>query len=165
MTREIDLGPLRHTISKVSKKDIEYVVYKLSYAGKFIFIKGKTLVGSLILLADTLNSFNKDNKKRFKAHLYTHLYNHILENPGGRFRIKIIAHVDNKNTSFYQLLQQEQIHLDIYRYDSRCLNNQIEAYIPLYNSETNMYGWIPQPYVNNYRRWLVSEARNNLSLK
>jgi hypothetical protein len=161
-TRDIDLGPLTNTINKFADNDLNFVVYKLSYAGKYIIIKGKTLAGSLILLVDTLSSFDKDNKKRFKEHLYTHLFEHIKDNPGaGRFRVKILAQV-SKRTSFYDLLKAEQIELDQARYDSNCLNNQIEVYIPKYNESTNMYGWIPATDAMNFKKWLDSDERKNI---
>ena len=134
------------------------MVYKLSYLGKYIYIKGKTLAGSLIILADTLNSFSEGNDDRFKGHLYTHLYNHLLDRPGGRFRIKIIATAQDDG-DFYSLLQQEQMAIDAGRYDKDCLNNQLEAYIPQYSEKSGMFGWIPQPAVMNFKRWLTSAER------
>lgn len=154
--REIDLGSLRYLVEKYKKEDVQFVVYKLTYAGKFIIIKGKTLAGSLIIITDTLNSFSEGNDDRFKGHLYTHLFNHILDRPGGRFRIKIIAEADG---DFYSLLKQEQMLLDQFRYDPDCLNNQTEAYIPVYSERTGIYGWIPKTAVMNFNRWLDSEER------
>lgn len=158
--REIDLGTLRYLIDKHKDDDVNYVVYKLSYAGKYIYIKGKTLAGSLIILADTLNSFDPNNS-RFKGHLYTHLYAHVLVNPGaGRWRVKIVATAE-KDNDFYLLLKQEQMALDSARYDNLCLNNQMEAYIPNYSEKTGMYGWIPKAAVMNFNRWLSSTERKD----
>ena len=159
-SRTIDLGPLKYLIDKCRGEDMEYVVYKLSYAGRYIVIKGKTLVGSLVILADTLASFNP-GASRFKDHLYTHLYNHILECPGGRFRLKIMS-TASTDQDFYDLLKTEQNLLDAAKYDTSCLNNQIEAYIPLYNENTRMYGWIPRAAVMNFRKYLRSAERKAL---
>ena len=156
--REIDLGALSYLVKKYKKEDVQFVVYRLSYAGKFIFIKGKTLAGSLIILTDTLNSFSEGNDDRFKGHLYTHLFNHILDRPGGRFRVKIIATAE-KDKDFYSLLKTEQMALDEFRYDSNFLNNQTEIYIPKYSEKTGMYGWIPKVAVMNFNRWLSSAER------
>lgn len=156
--REIDLGSLRYLVEKHRNEDVQFVVYKLSYAGKFIIIKGKTLAGSLIIITDTLNSFSEGNDDRFKGHLYTHLFNHVLDRPGGRFRIKVIVTAE-QDEDFCTLLKQEQMALDEYRYSSDCLNNQTEAYIPQYSEKTGMYGWIPKPAVMNFNRWLNSEER------
>ena len=59
------------------------------------------------------------------------------------------------------LLKNEQLYLDEGRYDPRCLNNQIEAYIPKYNENTGMYGWIPKNAVMNFNRWLGSPDRKS----
>jgi len=158
--RKIDLGPLRYQVEKYKNEDVKFVVYKLSYAGKHIYIKGKTLAGSLIILTDTLNSFSEGNDDRFKGHLYSHLFNHILDRPGGRFRLEIIATAE-KDEDFYSLLKQEQMALDAARYDENCLNNQTEVYIPQYSEKTGMYGWIPKPAVMNFNRWLDSKERRD----
>lgn len=160
--REIDLGSLRYLIEKCKSADMKFVVYKLSYAGKYIIIKGKTMAGSLIIIADTLNSFSEGNDSRFKGHLYSHLFNHILDRPGGRFRIKVIACAE-ESEDFYNLLKQEQVAIDQARYDPTCLNNQTEAYIPLYSEKTGMYGWIPKSAVMNFNRWLESQERKDLA--
>lgn len=150
---------LENLIKKYRKDDVNGVVYKLSYAGKFLIIKGKTLAGSLIIISNTYNQFNADNK-RFKEHLYVHLYNHFKENEGGRFRIKTLAKL-NRKTDHYQLIKREQMELDKHRYNKECLNNVIEAYIPLYNDSTGMYGWIPKSAVMNFNKWLISKQRKS----
>ncbi len=157
--RIIDLGPLRYQIEKFRCSDVEHVLYKLSYAGKYIYIKGKSLAGSLIILVDTLNSFNPKSE-RFKGHLYTHLYAHLLDSVPGKVRINIITTAADED-SFYLLLKNEQLCLDEGRYDPKCLNNQIEAYIPKYNENTGMYGWIPKNAVMNFNRWLGSADRKS----
>jgi hypothetical protein len=159
--REINLGALSYLVDKYKKNDVQFVVYKLSYAGKFIYIKGRTLAGSLIILTDTLNSFSEGNNDRFKDHLYTHIYNHILDRPGGRFRVKVIAQADCPD-DLYSLLKQEQMMLDADRYNPFCLNNQVQAYIPNYSEKTGMYGWLPKTAVMNFKKWLHSEERKNL---
>lgn len=156
--RIINLGPLGYQVEKYKANDVRFVLYKLSYNGKFIYIKGKTLAGSLIILTDTLNSFSEGNDDRFKGHLYSHLFNHILDRPGGRFRIEVIATAE-QDEDFYSLLKQEQMALDGSRYDANCLNNQTEAYIPNYSEKTGMYGWIPKAAVMNFNRWLSSAER------
>lgn len=157
--RKIDLGQFRYQIEKYKKEDVEHVLYKLQYAGKYIYIKGKTLAGSLIILTDTLNSFNPESS-RFKGHLYTHLYTHLIDNPGGRIRIEVILAAETED-QFYELLKQEQKCLDSARYDQNCLNNQTEAYIPLWNEKSGKYGWIPKTAVMNFNRYLSSQERKD----
>lgn len=160
--RKIDLGPLRYQVEKHRAKDTQFVVYKLSYNSKYIYIKGKTLAGSLIILTDTLNSFSEGNHERFEGHLYSHLFNHVLDRPGGRFRIDILATAEG-NEDFYFLLKEEQMLLDASRYDENCLNNQIGVYIPQYSEKTGMYGWIPKQDVMRFNRWLNSKERASLA--
>lgn len=159
-SRKIDLGQLRYQVDKYREQDVQFVVYKLAYSGKYIYIKGKTLAGSLIILVDTLNSFDP-SAERFKDHLYTHLYTHLIDNPGGRFRIEIQATAE-QDDDFYTLLKTEQSLLDAARYDSNCLNNQTEAYIPLFSEKTGSYGWLPKSAVMNFKRYLNSKERKDL---
>ena len=158
--REIDLGPLRYQVDKFKKEDVLHVVYRLSYAGKYIFIKGKSLAGSLIILTDTLSVYDPENI-RFKGHLYSHLYSHVLKNPGGRFRIEVLC-TAQEDAGFYGMLKTEQMLLDEHRYSPECLNNQTEAYVPLYNEKTGMYGWIPKTAVMLFNRYLKSAKRKAL---
>lgn len=148
---------LDNLIEKYKSKDINELVYKLSYAGKFIIIKGKTLAGSLIIINNTFLQYNKDNN-RFKSHLYKHLYDHYNDNPEGRFRIKVLAKITHKFDQ-YALLKREQMELDKHRFDPLCLNNEIEAYIPLYNAENDMFGWLNKSSVMNFKRYLISKER------
>ena len=142
---------------KDRRRDKEQIVYKLSYAGKFIIIKGKTLCGSLIIINNVFKQYDPANTKRFEGHLYKHLFDHFLETQGtGRFRIKTLARV-NVRTSLYQVLKREQMELDKNRYNPNCLNNAVEAFIPLYNEDTGMYGWIDKTTVMNFHRWLNSK--------
>jgi hypothetical protein len=148
---------LDNLIEKHKAKDIDEVVYKLSYSGKFIIVKGKTLAGSLIIINNTYLQYTKDNN-RFKGHLYKHLYDHYNDNPSGRFRIKVLAKTDKKIDQ-YKLLKREQMELDRLRYDPSCLNNELEAYIPLYNELADTYGWLNKSAVMNFKRYLSSKER------
>ena len=150
---------LENLIAKYKKNDVEQVVYQLSYAGKFIIVKGKTLAGSLIIIANTFPYF-EDSKKIQKEHLYTHLYRHYLDNPGGRFRIKTLCKV-GKSISQYELLKREQMELDKHKKNPLCLNNTTEAYIPLYNPLTYQYAWLDKNPVMNFNRWLNSKERQS----
>lgn len=158
--RIIEFGPLRHMIDKYqADNDVKYVLYKLSYAGKYVFVKSKSLVGSLVMMIDGLNTIDPDGA-RFKEYFYRHLYNHLQEYEG-RFRIQIIFSASDES-EFYQLLKEEQMAMDSARYDPLCLNNQIDAYIPKYSEKTGMYGWIPKQSVLNFQKWLSSQERKNL---
>jgi hypothetical protein len=148
---------LENLIKKYREKDIEGIIYRLSYAGKFIIIKGKTLAGSLIIINDTFKQFSSRNK-RFIGHLYRHLYNHYRRHPKGRFTVKVLAKINSK-TTHYDLLKREQMELDRHRYNKKCLNNALNAYIPLYNDTTDAFGWLEKSAVMNFKRYLASKAR------
>lgn len=157
--RVIEFGPLRHMIEKYQGRDVPYVLYKLSYAGKYLYVKSKSLVGSLVMMIDGLSTINPEGD-RFKEYFYRHLYNH-LQVCDGRFRIHIVFNAKDES-EFYQLLKEEQMALDAARYDKLCLNNQIDAYVPKYSEKTGMYGWIPKQSILNFQRWLQSQERQDL---
>lgn len=141
-----------------SSKDVHGIVYKLSYAGKYVIIKGATLVGSLKIINNAYKQYNPKNE-RFAAHLYGHLFNHLFKTEDlGRFRIKTFAKLDGKTTQ-YKLLKREQMELDKCRYDTNCLNNNVEAYIPAYNKNTNSFGWITTSAVANFKKYMQSNER------
>jgi len=150
---------LENLIKKYKGKDVEEVVYKLSYAGKFIIVKGKTLCGSLIIIANTWEQFTR-GRDRFGGHLYVHLYNHVWGKSkfGNRFSVRVLAKVGD-TCNQYQLLKREQMELDKHRYTPECLNNATEAYIPQYNEATGMFGWLEKSAVMNFKKWLKSKER------
>lgn len=148
---------LESLINKYQDNDIEELVYRLSYAGKFVIVKGHTLAGSLIIISDTYEQYDSI-KPRFVNHLYKRLYDHYIDNLGGKFAIKILAQ-KYKGASQYDLLKREQMELDRHRYDPNCLNNRWEAYVPKYNKDTDKYGWISKSAVEEYKQYLDSKAR------
>lgn len=148
---------LQHLIHKYSDNDTDQIVYRLSYAGKFIIVKGATLCGSLIIIDGTYHHYRPE-KSTYDKHLYKHLYDHYNAHEGGRFRVKVIARVSPK-LSQYQLLKREQMEIDKNRFNPACLNNATEVYIPLYNAETNMHGWLERTAVMSFKRWLGSKER------
>lgn len=150
---------LENLIKKYKAKDVHEIVYRLSYAGKFIIIKGRTLAGSLIIIANAYKQYIDDPEDdRWKVHLYKHFYDHYLSNTDSRFRVKTLAKVGGKIDQ-YQLLKREQMELDKYKRTSECLNNNTGAYIPAYKPATNMYGWIAWTAVMSFKRWLDSKER------
>jgi len=158
--RKIELGALSYIVSKYQSDDVLHVLFKLSYAGKYIIIKGRSLAGALVMFVNDFNSFDPESQ-RAKGHFYRHMYNHLMATGGGRFRVKIIASAES-DEDFYNLLKTEQMELDAAWYDPNCLNNQIEAYVPKYNESTGMHGWIPKSAAMNFVRWLGSAERKEL---
>lgn len=129
------------------------VVYRLTYANKYIIIKGKTLAGSLFLVDKGYSWFAP--KKGENDIFYKHLYNHIRRHPGKRFRCRVLLRSKNA----YSLLKREQKELDMARFDKNCLNNNVESYIPQQNPFTEDYGWIPKMSVLSFRKYLKSKVR------
>lgn len=147
-------------INKYRKNDVDEIVYRLSYASKYVVVKGKTLAGSLIMIAEAFYRYRQDLKReRFEKHLYKPFFDHILSNKG-RFRIKTIAK-RGKNITHFDLLKKEQIEIDkgFVVEDGRILNNYKEAYIPAYNKATGMYGWLESEAVKQYQGWMISKRR------
>lgn len=142
---------LQHLIDKYQHKTNHYV-YRLSYAGKYVIVKGKTLAGSLYFIELGYGWFNGAVAK--KQPLYLHFYQHIKANPGGRFRVKVLISTLNQ----YNLLKKEQQELNKARFDPLCLNNTTEAYIPLYSDVTESYGWMERSAVLNFKKWLKREV-------
>jgi len=151
---------LQNQIDKyLAKNAINGCVYKLSYGGKYIIVKGKTLTGSLFFIQNGFSYFNP--RKAAKDTLYLHFYNHILETPNGKFRVRILL----KSKNAYSLLRREQYEIDKNMYDKSFLNNTVEAYIPKINAFGDAYGWIPMHAVMNFQKYLNSKVRKDLMAK
>lgn len=78
-------------------------------------------------------------------------------------QLQEIAKKANKNA--LELLKAEQRALDAGRNDPACLNNNVLAYIPDYNDETGMYGWIRPGAVLNFKNWLKTRAKKPANRK
>lgn len=151
---------LQNLIERYKPRTNHYV-YRLSFAGKFIIVKGKTLSGSLYFIQLGYTWFRKEVEK--EDMLYLHFYRHLKRHQGtnSRFRVKVLL----SSKDDYDLLKTEQQALDAYRFDKRCLNNTTEAYIPKYNEEAEMYGWLSKGAVLNWKNYLQSEGRKALLKK
>lgn len=146
---------LQNQIDKYAKKrTINGCVYKLTYGGKYIIVKGKTLAGSLFQVQKGYTWF----EDKMDAALYAHFYRHILKNPNKNFTVRVLLHSRNS----YNLLKKEQSELDKRRFDCNMLNNSMEAYIPLYKEATATFGWIERVSVMNFQKYLRSPKRKLL---
>lgn len=152
------MGPTNNKpiLSSLIKKFIDvdnHYVYRLTYAGKYIIVKGKTIDGSLFLVERGYGWFTE--KKVEKDALYLYFYRHIKRNPNFRFTVKILARTIDQR----QLLLREQQELDKARYDKKCLNNNVEAYIPRWNELTQKYLWLDKMPVLSLKKYLKSPQR------
>lgn len=130
-------------------------VIRVTYGGRYIIVKGKTIPGALYFIQLGYGWFN--SKKPGTNTWYQHFYNHIKKNPRKRFSVRVLL----KTSDVAALIRREQDELDAARYDNQCLNNNITAYIPQYNEATRMYGWLEPGTVLNFRKYLMSKVRRD----
>lgn len=126
-------------------------VYKLSFEGKYVIIKAKDHITSINTVQKSLNQFLKGSEfQRLPTGLYFHFFGYVEKKKKGVFSVECVLESD----SAYQLLKAEQEALDKSRVDKNCLNNATQAYIPLYNEETGLYGWIKKHEFLAFKKWL-----------
>lgn len=130
-------------------------VFRVTYGGKYIIVKGKTVAGSLFLIQKGYGWFRESIVK--PDTLYAHFYRHIKDNPRKRFSVSILL----KTADTLALLKREQDELDKARFDQNCLNNAVESYIPKFNESTGLYGWLEKGSVLNFRKYLKSKTRRS----
>jgi len=148
--------PILENLIRKFADPINHYVYKLTYAGKYIIVKGKTIDGSLYLIEKGYWWFTE--KKADQSILYLHFYRHIKRHKEGRFTVKILLYT----TDHFELLLREQQELDKARYDKNCLNNNIEAYVPQWNELTGKYLWMGKMAVLSFKKYLKSPQRKAL---
>lgn len=155
-SKKVERKPiLENLISQFIDFENHYV-YKLSYASKYIIVKGKTIHGSLMLVEKGYWWFN--DKKAENSVLYLHFYRHVKKHTRGRFTIKVLL----ATTDQRELLLREQQELDKCRFDKKCLNNSVEAYIPVWNELTGKYLWLDKMAVMSLKSYLKSPQRKAL---
>jgi hypothetical protein len=149
-------------------QEIGSCVFKLYYGDRYVIVKGKTLAGSIFLIekgyayfleggqgTGTNSGMEKKNGPGHKEGdgkntFYFQFYSYIKDHPGLPWHIEMILESDNG----YQLLKAEQLALNAAISDKKCLNNNVEAYLPKLNLKTRMYGWIERKDVASFRRLL-----------
>lgn len=134
-----------------------YVVFRIRYARKFVIVSGKSLGGSLYFI-QLGYSWYADGKEKPDM-LYLHLYRHVKAHPRGQARVDIILETSDQ----YQLLKMAQEALDKARYSPKCLNNNVEPYIPLFNEATEKFGWMDKGAVLNFKKFLKAKKRTSRS--
>lgn len=132
-----------------------YVVFKLRFSGKYVIVSGKSLGGSLYFI-QLGYSWYTDGKEK-EDMLYLHLYRHVKAHPKGQARVDILFETSDQ----YQLLKMAQEALDKYMYSPKCLNNNVEPYIPLFNEASEKYGWMDKGAVLNFKKLLKAKKRTS----
>jgi hypothetical protein len=157
--------------------DILACVYRLWYGDKYVIVKGKNLAGSVFLIQKGLAYFIAGGGKaseqsaagvkgeghkegQGKNTFYFQFYTHVKTNPSLNWQVEVIIESDNG----YQLLKGEQIELAAAIADKRCLNSNVEAYIPKFRAKSSMYGdWIKPAHVLCFKKFLKQPIRVSLN--
>lgn len=129
-------------------------VVKLHYENKYVVFKCKRLAPMLKnQIEKPLGAYIRGTSELNESNLYRFLFEYVKEHPDGKFRVEILLESDNA----YELLKREQQELDAKNPD--CLNWYLQAYIPEYNSDTQLYGWIRRTEYMNFKRWLSGRKK------
>lgn len=136
---------------KTSLDSINECVLKVFFKKKYLIVKGRTAVGALKTFFTALTDYPGDKWEKVPDdNLNIHFIKYFWEQSRGfTFRIKVLIATPNA----LELLKREQIELWKAKNDQNCLNNTIDAYIPLYREETDSYGWIGKGSVLNFLKW------------
>jgi hypothetical protein len=122
-------------------------IVKLKYGNKFVIVKCKEAMSSMKRIENSVNAAVRGGTID-PSGLYAFLIQYVISHPDNKFKVEY-----KESDSGYELLKEEQQLLDVNKSNPACLNNQTEAYIPNYNEETGMYGWITKQELLNFRRW------------
>lgn len=128
-------------------------VYRISFNDKFVIVKAKDHIMSIQAIQKSLNQFMRNSElQRNPTNLYYHFFSYVEKVKDGYFTVEILLESDNA----YELLKAEQKALNEAIKDKKCLNNNVEAYIPDFNEITGMYGWLPKTSVMSFKKWKKS---------
>lgn len=131
---------------------LESTVVKLFYGPKkYVVVKSKKEFDTLKAIEKQLASFLRGNPLN-PGSMYSHLFVYVKKHPDLKF--KVVNQLTSE--SGYELLKKEQELLDEGRKSKVMLNNNTDAYVPLYNVDTQMYGWITKNEFLNFEKWKKS---------
>ena len=124
-------------------------VVKITYDNKkYVIAKCKSAYDSLKRIENGLNAFIRGGTNNPDG-LYFHFYNYIKRRPNKNLSVQVLL----ESESAYELLKLEHTLIQEGMKNKDFLNNQTEAYIPMYNDNTKAYGWIPTHAVLNFNNW------------
>jgi hypothetical protein len=138
--------------------DAHASVFKVFYGRKYIIMKAKNQIQALQTLENSIASYHRGNEPNPEG-MYYHLILYTKKNKKLTFRVETILgeHRGGEQglviPSGYELLVAEQTLLNQSRKDKNCLNNNTDAYIPAFNDDTGMYGWLTKGEVLNFHNW------------
>lgn len=124
-------------------------VVKLFYGPKkYVVVKSKKEFDTLKAIEKQLASYLRGNELN-TASMYSYLFVYVKKHPNLKF--KVVNQLTSD--SGYELLKKEQELLDEGRKNRACLNNNIDAYVPQYNVDTQSYSWITVNEYLNFTKW------------
>lgn len=128
-------------------------MYKVYFGKKYFIWKGKSLLQSCEILAKSISAGISKMNRGFAIPDTDYLYHVLKHIKSGRIQCGKVDMVINDFTDPIEgidglaVLKCEQKLLDEAEGDSLCLNNNIQAYIPINNI------WITQPTKNKFLKW------------
>lgn len=132
-------------------------VYRLSFNDKYVIVKAKDCQKSIEAVQKALNQFLRHSElQRNPENLYYHFFSFVSKHHKGTFEVRVLSESD----SAYELLKAEQTALNEARKDKNCLNNAVDAYIPVFNEATDSYGWISKSAVLNFKKWIKQAGKS-----
>lgn len=168
--------------------DVSSCVFKLFYGKYYVIVKAKTQIVTLTTIENLLAAYIRGGNEPNEEGMYYHLLMFVKRHPKRKFKVvSLMSNLsdqyankmyldwvgvkNNKPSEFiappiysgYELLKFEQEELDKCRKDKYCLNNNAEAYIPDFNQDTEMYGWISQGDALNFRNWVKRKKGSIIS--
>lgn len=125
-------------------------VFRFWYGEKYVIVKSKSFIGGIVCVESGFRALSKKPRDEWpEDHLYTHLFDYMIANPDQELEVDLIIESQNP----YRLLVIEQKELMLCQKDPNCLNNTVDAYVPVYNEDTQLFGWINKGYVLAFYRW------------
>ena len=140
-------------------QEVGSCVFQLFYGNRYVIVKGKSLASSIFFIEKGYAYFvaggvdgegHKDGDG--KNWFYNKFYSYVRDNPGLQWNIVVVVESENG----YDLLKAEHILISKKIKDKRCLNVNVQAYIPKYRKSTRSHGWISRGSVLNFYKYLKS---------
>lgn len=124
-------------------------VVKITTGHRYIYVKCLSLEDTLARLNKLMRQWERGTGKIGEDNLWIHFLRYVSRTNQEHGAVEILE----ETTDAYKLLVAEQKALDKGRHDENCLNNAMDAYIPIYNEVTLMNGWISPKDVLRFNNW------------
>lgn len=145
---------------EVDEFQIEKCIYKLYHGDRYIIVKGKNLAGSVFLIDKGYAGFLAGNKLNLKGSghkewegknsFYFKFYRYKQKFPKLPTKTEVIFESEDG----FELLKREQEELQKSIRDKKCLNSNVESYIPVFREKTQSFGWLTKAEVDKFNLYL-----------